>query len=118
VRQSATGSGPSDCELCGERHEAPHRLAHAAQDHPGVPVVTRKALAAAWRAVGATDEAQAAGTVARYWWRRALRERARHAAPDRAAELLEVMAAETPPDAPAPVVCRVSGCGCSSAAAP
>jgi len=56
-------------------------LPQAAQEPGRAAVVTREALADAWRAVGATDEVVAFGTVGRYWWRRALVGHARHAAP-------------------------------------
>ena len=61
-----------------ERQEARVR----AQTAPERPEVTREALADAWRAVGAADEVQAGATALRYWWRRWLRDRARHAAPE------------------------------------
>lgn len=46
------------------------------------PRVSHEDLAAAWRAVGSTDEVLAFATVGRYWWKRALVGHARHARPE------------------------------------
>lgn len=65
---------PQDPE--GHEEAPSHHLGNG-----NAPKVTQADLAAAWRAVGTTDEVVAFVTVGRYWWTRALVGRARHAAP-------------------------------------